>query len=60
MKVDIRKAKQILPLRLEKVERGQEVTITRAGSPIARVVAIASQKRLQKYVLWEWHEADPG
>ena len=40
MEVNVRKAKTHLPLLLERVAMGEEVIITRDGSPIAKLVAV--------------------
>ena len=41
MEIDIRQAKNVFLQLLEDVEKGQEVTITRAGVPIARLVGVS-------------------
>jgi prevent-host-death family protein len=43
--VSVAQAKAHLSHLLDKVEQGEDVVITRHGSPIARVSAVATQKR---------------
>jgi len=49
--VNIHEAKSRLSQLLEQVERGEEVTIARAGKPVARLVAVCerSPRDLGKY-----------
>jgi prevent-host-death family protein len=45
MEVNVRKAKTHLPLLLERVAMGEEVIITRDGSPIAKLVAVNVRRK---------------
>ena len=44
--VNVHEAKTHLSRLLERVERGEEVVISRAGTPVAKLVAIPATKRV--------------
>lgn len=44
--VNVHEAKTHLSRLLERVERGEEVVISRAGTPVAKLVAVAASKRI--------------
>ena len=44
--VNVHKAKTELSRLLEAVERGEDVVIARAGSPVARLVAVPPEERV--------------
>jgi len=44
--VNVHEAKTHLSRLLERAERGEEVIISRAGKPVAKLVAIAASKRV--------------
>jgi prevent-host-death family protein len=45
MEVDVREAKAHLSRLLQRVEAGEEITIARSGTPIARLVSMATQRK---------------
>jgi prevent-host-death family protein len=47
MEVNIHEAKTHLSRLLQRVAQGEEVTIARAGVPVARLVAVKSQKHVR-------------
>jgi prevent-host-death family protein len=44
--VNVHEAKTHLSRLLERVERGEEVVISRAGTPVAKLVAVPAAKRV--------------
>jgi len=44
--INVHEAKTHLSRLLERVERGEEVVISRAGTPVAKLVAVAPSKRV--------------
>jgi prevent-host-death family protein len=44
--VNVHEAKTHLSRLLERVERGEEVIISRAGTPVAKLVAVPAAKRV--------------
>ena len=58
MEVNIHEAKTHLSRLLQRVAAGEEVTIARAGVPVARLVAVEPKKR--RFGPWEWTEDESG
>lgn len=48
MNVNIHEAKTHLSRLIERVARGEEITIARAGTPVARLVPVATKPRQRK------------
>jgi prevent-host-death family protein len=51
--VNVHEAKSTLSKLLAAVERGEEVTIARAGKPVARLVAVAQVKPRKRKLGWD-------
>jgi prevent-host-death family protein len=50
--VNTHEAKTHLSKLLERVERGEEITIARAGKPVARLVPVAAARRARAPGYW--------
>ncbi len=67
MEVDVHKAKVHLSRLLQRVEAGEEITIARDGTPIARLVPMATQRKqlqgIDRGRVWiaeDFDAPDPG
>ena len=67
MEVDLHKAKVHLSRLLQRVEAGEEITIARDGTPIARLVPMATQRKqlqgIDRGRVWiaeDFDAPDPG
>jgi len=68
MQVNIHEAKTHFSKLIEKVAKGEEVTIAKAGKPVAKLVSVAPQRvkrkwktdpRFQAAAEYDWFAPDP-